>query len=158
MKTRPFLRLVLLATLASLATTSSALAQGKAAFNVAILAIRASSDNAEVSPELKPIADQLRKKYKFTGYRLERQATERVAANQDVSKPLPADYTAKVTPLAGDEKSVELKVEIWRKVAGKDELRVNTKIKVDRGKYAFLGGWKFEENGEDVLIVAISAK
>lgn len=158
MNARPPIHLLALAIAAFAAVPSTARADDKKAnFDVAILAIRATSANSDISPELKPVAEQLRKKYKFTGYKVERQATAKTAANQEVSKPLPADYTAKVTPMDGDAKSVDLKVEIWRKVNGKDELRVNTKIKAERGKYSFLGGWKFD-GGDDVMIIAISAK
>ena len=151
--------LVALACVTLLADSSRAQAQSQK-YDVSVLAIRATKANSDVSPELKPIADQLKKQFKYTGFKLERKQTDEVDQGKELSVTLLAGYKAKVTPIERKDGKIALTVEITRQEDKKEKRLLRTTVKINSGKYYLQGGsgWKLDSKTDDVLIVAISAR
>ena len=79
---RHVMRLLPLALTIGLLGTSAGLAQDKGdkkSTDIQVWAIRATTKNKDISPELKRIAEELKKQFKFTGFKLEKSATGSVA-------------------------------------------------------------------------------
>ena len=90
--------LVTLACVTLLADSSPAQGQSQK-YDVPVLAIRATKANSDVSPELKPIADQLKQQFKYTGFKLERKQADKVDQGKELSVTLLAGYKTNVTPI-----------------------------------------------------------
>lgn len=120
--------------------------------DIQVLAIRATNKNTEISPELKEIADELKKQFKFTGFKLEKRATGSAGIDEAFKTPLFEGWEARVTPKENDTKRVKLQIEIAK---GKDKPDSAT-VTVPLGKFQLMGGQKLE-NG-DSLIVAVAGR
>jgi hypothetical protein len=127
-------------------------------FDVSVWAIRATKSNSEVSPELRPIAKELRKRFKYTGFKLERKRTGKVGTGKALSVDLVAGFKAKVTPVERQGSRVKLKIEVSRRQGKKERPLLNTVVTLNRGRFHLQGGWKIEQKTDDVLIVAVSAR
>jgi len=140
----------------SLAGTAVCLGQEKKqerkSADIQVWAIRATTKNKEISKDLQQIADELKKKFKFTGFKLEQKNTGSAALGKAYSVTLPGGYQANVTPDSNDGKKVKLKVEVTK---GKKQVSSVT-YTVDVGKFQLQGGWDLD--GGDSLILAVSAK
>ena len=111
-------------------------------YDVSAWAIRASKSNNEVSPELKPIVKDLKKRFNYTGFKLERKKQSKTSEGKALSIDLTAGFKAQVTPLERKGNRVKL----------------NTTVGLDRGRFHLQGGWKIDSKSADVLIVAVSAR
>lgn len=119
---------------------------------IQVWAIRATTKNKDISPELRGIADKLKKQFKYTGFKLERKATGTVAIGKAFTTGLIGDYQAKITPKRNDGKRVQLQVEVI-----KGESRVfNATVTLPAGQFQLAGGWSL--GGGDALIMAVSAR
>ncbi len=119
---------------------------------VQVWAIRATRKNSVVSPELKSIADQLKKQFKYTGFKLEAQRSGTVGLGQTYSTSLIGGYSAKITPEKHDGKRVQLQVEILK---GK-ERKLRATVTLSVGRFQFFGGQSL--TGGDALIVGTAAR
>jgi len=135
---------------ASLCAAEPAPAADSASINV--WAIRATTKNKEISPELKSIAGKLKKQFKYTGFKLERKSSGSADLGKSFTATLIAGYSAKVTPKKRDGKRMQMQVEVYKEKARK----INVTVTVNAGQYQLLGGWKLSST--DALIVAVSAK
>lgn len=144
------------------AVLASALAAGDdkqgQSYDVSAWAIRASKSNNEVSPELKPIVKDLKKRFNYTGFKLERKKQGKTSEGKALSIDLAAGFKAKVTPLERKGNRVKLKIEVTKREGKQDKPLLNTTVGLDRGKFHLQGGWKIDSNSADVLIVAVSAR
>ncbi len=120
--------------------------------DVQVLAIRATTKNKEISPELSSIADALKKQFKFTGFKLEDRANDNVESGKAFAKSVVGGYRVSVTPQKNDGKKVQMQVEVF---AG-TERKVNVNLTLDAGKSQLVGGLKLD--GGDELVLAISAR
>ncbi len=119
---------------------------------IQVLAIRATNKNTEISPELREIADELKRQFKFTGFKLERRATGSVGIDEAFRTPLLEGWEARVTPKENDTKRVKLQIEI----AKGNEKPDSATVTVPLGKFQLMGGQRLE-NG-DSLIVAVAGR
>ncbi len=127
-------------------------------YDISVWAIRATKSNTQVSPELKPIAQELKKRFKYTGFKLERKKSGRAGEGKTLSTDLIAGFKAKVTPLERKGSRVKLKIEVTKREGGKDKRLAGTTFTITRGRFQLLGGWRIDPKSEDVLIVAVSAR
>lgn len=124
---------------------------------VQILAIRASNASSEISPELKEIAGQLREKFRFTGFKLEKRATQSVEPGRDSTTPLVSEYSARVRPTRPPEKNrIQVEIELLRRVGQEEKSLQKTTVTMEAGKFLFFGGMKLGQGDE--LIAAVSAR
>lgn len=114
--------------------------------------IRATTKNSEISPELRTIAEQLKKQFRYTGFKLERRATGKTDIGKAFSTTLIGGYQARITPRKHDGQRVTLQVEVMKG----DQRQYNATVTIDAGKFQLQGGWALE--GGDALIVAVSAR
>ncbi len=127
-------------------------------YDVSVWAIRATKSNSDVSDELKPIVKELKKRFNYTGFKLEQKKQGKTEKGKAFSVELFAGFKAKVTPLERKDKRIKLKIEVTKRERGKDKRLANTTFTITRGRFQLLGGWKIEPKSEDVLIVAVSAR
>ncbi len=127
-------------------------------YDVSAWAIRASKSNNEVSPELKPIVKDLKKRFNYTGFKLEWKKQSKTSEGKALSIDLTAGFKAQVTPLERKGNRVKLKIEVTKREGEKDKPLLNTTVGLDRGKFHLQGGWKIDSKSADVLIVAVSAR
>ncbi len=117
-----------------------------------IIAIRATTKNASTSPDLKALAEQLQKQFKFTGYKQEK----RVVGTGEAGKPLKADlvqgYRAEITLIERKDGRIKFEVSLLQN----NKPVVKTTVTVEKSKYQLIGGPKID--GDDTLIVAVTAK
>jgi hypothetical protein len=148
-------RYIVLALTIGLLGASAGLAQDKGdkkTTDIQIWAIRATTKNKDISPELKRIAGELKKKFKFTGFKLEKSATGSAEIGKAYTTALIGGYEASITPRENDGKTVKLQVEVLK---GKEQ-KLKTTSTVAAGKFFLQGGWDLD--GGDALIVAVSGK
>jgi hypothetical protein len=152
---------------AALGDVAAAQDKGDSTYEVSVWAIRATKSNDKVSPELKQIARELKKYSKYTGFKLEKKKTERVGEGKVLTVDLVGGYKVKVTPVERQGNRVKLKVEVPQRETKKDKNEdkekkkrslVSTTFTITRAKFQLLGGWKIDSTGEDVLIIAVSAR
>ncbi|MFH1747549.1 MAG: hypothetical protein ABIG44_10945 [Planctomycetota bacterium] len=117
-----------------------------------IWSIRATTKNTVISPELKGLAEALKKQFKYTGFKLEKRSTGR----SDLGKPFSADllggYKATVTPKSRSGKKITLQVVATK--GGKNI--ISTTYTTDVGKLFPLGIGPLD--GGDYLIIAVRAR
>lgn len=143
-----------LATLFLLTAPSAALAADKA--DVEVLAIRGTSKNSEISPQLRSLADTLRKAVKHTGFTLVNTTRQSVDLGKPANCAAPGGYSAIVTPLKRDGEKVQVQLEVLRREGGKDVSKLKSTITIVGGKHQLFTG--FPLDGGDSLILAVSAK
>lgn len=114
--------------------------------------IRATTKNSEISPELRTIAEQLKKQFKYTGFKLERRSAGKADLGKAFSTTLIGGYQARVTPQKHDGQRVTLQVEVMKG----DQRQFNATVTLEAGKFQLQGGWALE--GGDALIVAVAAR
>jgi hypothetical protein len=120
--------------------------------DIQVWSIRATTKNKDISPELRDIADKLKKQFKFTGFKLEKTSTGQAAIGKTFTASLIGGYTASVTPKKSEDKRITLEVEVRK---GKDR-KLNATVTVSAGTFQLFGGLALD--GGDQLIVAVSAK
>ena len=125
---------------------------------VTVLAIRATRDNKEVSPELRSIAKALRRQFRYTGYKLVRKHTARTPIGKATTADLGNGFKALVTPTKRDKSRVELRLKVTQREGRKDRIRLDTTVRLPPGRYYLVGGWKYAAGSDDVLIVAVAAR
>jgi hypothetical protein len=132
-----------------------------------VLAIRATKSNDKVSRELKPIAKELKKRFKYTGFKIEKKKTGKVGENKPLVAELIAGFKVKVTPLERKGNRIKLKVEVPQRETKKGKKGekgrkskplVSTTFTITRGRLQLVGGWKIDPGSDDVLIIAVSAR
>lgn len=151
---------------AMLLAVPSALAGDDAKFDVKMMSIRATKSDSEVSPELKSLADQLKKETKLTGFKLEKSGGGSTEKNKDATLDTGKGYRVKVTPIEKKDDRVTLQVEIFKrggkgkdkdKDTGKERSIINTKVTLDSGKTQ-LWALDYPDSDADKLIIAVRAK
>jgi hypothetical protein len=166
----PRLAWVMLAVVFAAAIGDVAAAQDKekSTFEVSVWGIRATKANDKISPELKQIAKELKKYSKYTGFKLEKKKSAKVSKGKVLTVDLVGGYKVKVTPVEQQGNRVKLKVEVPQRETKKDTKEdkdkkkkkplVSTTFTITQAKFQLLGGWKIDSTGEDVLIIAVSAR
>ncbi len=121
-----------------------------------VWAIRATTKNAEISPELRALVDELKKSFKYTGYTLVNRAAGKTKVGGDFDTRLSGAYGIQITPDGKEGARVRLKICVTRKEGDKERDVLRSTVTIERGKFQLLGGWKLD--GDDVLIAAVSAR
>jgi hypothetical protein len=140
---------------AALATGTS-WAQSAKPVEMRILAIRATTKDNKIDPELKSIAAKLKKQFKYTGFRVIAKKNGKATVGASFSTALTGGYKVKITPKSRTGKRVRLTIEVTKREGNKDKRKLNTTVEFDAGKFQLQGGWKL--SGGDVLIMAVSAR
>ena len=135
------------------AATAAASAADKV--RVQILAIRATTSNTKISPELKSLASKLKKDFKYTGYTLEKKTGGTIEIGKSKSYSLVGPYSAVVQPTAKGSK-IKIKFELREKKGKTSKKKLSTTLSLKPGKSQILGRWSLGKG--DVLILAVSAK
>jgi len=117
-----------------------------------VWSIRATTKNRDVSPELKELAQALRKQFKFTGFKLEKKASDRRQIDEALSTDLIGGYKATLTPKKREKNSVQLRIDV--KKADKNVLA--TTITGELNRFVPVGVGPLEDS--DYLIVATRAR
>jgi hypothetical protein len=129
----------------------------KTPVQIQVLAIRATTKSKDISPELKPIADALKKQYlKFTGFKLEKKVDGSAKLDEAFTAELLAGYEAKITPKNREGKRIQFQYELLKSQGEKKESLETTTATIDAGKFQLWGGRALD--GGDVLIVAVSVR
>jgi len=143
------------------AAASASAAAGDAAYEVTILAIRATKSNSEVSPELRAIVPELKKQYEnYTGFKIVGKASKSTDQGKTVSLDVTGGYQASATPLKRDGKRVQFKMQVTKAARGKgkDQTLLNTTVTIDAGRYQLFDIGRVEGDGADKLIIAGSVR
>ena len=143
------------AVLGIVAAPATALAAGDTV-QLQVVSIRATKTNSDISPQLKPLVDALKKTFKYTGYKLLGSETRKAAFNKGVPIALAGNYRARITPIEKKDNRIKLKVEVFERKGKEQVSKLSTTISLAAGKNQLFGGWKLD--GDDVLIIAVSAK
>jgi hypothetical protein len=120
--------------------------------DIQVWAIRATTKNKDISPELKSIADKLKQQSKYTGFKLERRASGSAQIGEAFTTSLIGGYSAKVTPTKSEGKRVTLQVEVLK---DKDS-KLKAIVTVNAGEFQLFAGPSLD--GGDALIVAVSGR
>jgi hypothetical protein len=139
--------------LLALICASPALAQQRANTQIEVWEIRATTSNSEISPELVSIASDLKKRFRYTGFKVVGRHSGRAELDETFTARLTAHYTVKVTPTNRGEGRIQMKVEIKR-LGVKN--KHNSVVTVPRGDMQF---WGFEyPRSDDAMIIGIRAR
>lgn len=121
-----------------------------------VWAIRATTRNKEISPELKSIAELLKKHAKYTGFKLEARRSGSAELEQKFSAPLVGPYHVEITPKSHDGKRVQFQLTLLRVEDKKKTPVLNTTVTLNEGKFQLIAGPELDQG--DVLIIAVSAR
>lgn len=124
--------------------------------DLTMLAIRATNRNSEISPELRTIASQLKKQFKFSGFRVEQKVGASVQMGRAHRAELPAGYAISAKPVRLEKDRLTLEVEITRKDRRDPLLKSN--VTIDAGRFQLFGGSGWKLDGDDILIIAVSGR
>ncbi len=127
-------------------------------FEIRVWAIRASKTETRVSRELRAMARELRRRFNYKGFVLERKSTGKAAAGKAYAAGLVGNYKARVTPVARKGDRVTLRIEVLRREGKQDKSLLKTTATIRRARFQLLGGWRIDSKSDDVLIVGISAR
>lgn len=127
-------------------------------YEASVWVIRATKSNSDVSKELKPIVGDLKKQYKYTGYKLEKRKSGKVPVGKAFAYDAGDGYMVKVTPLDKKLLRVKFSVSISHKKDGKQRERANSTITIGIGKFQLFGGWKYDDKSDDIMIIAVSVR
>jgi hypothetical protein len=104
-----------------------------------VWSIRATTKNKDISPELREIADKLKRESKFTGFKLEQRAAGTTKVGAAYAPALPGGYKAKVTPQKADDKRVTLAGEV---LMG-DKQQVHATVTIKAGSFRSSAGCRW---------------
>jgi hypothetical protein len=121
---------------------------------VEVLVIRATTKNKDISPELKELADKLRKQFKYTGFKLEKRLAGTTDLGVAYKTPLIGDYEAAITPQKREGKRLTLQMRVAKK--GEDKPKLDMSATIPAGEFQLTGGWDLD--GGDALIVGFAGK
>ena len=150
-KTLPTILVTLLAGL-TMAAEAEALVFAKV--QVEVWEIRATRSNKDISRELQPIAAQLKRQFKYTGFKLVKVSRGSADIKETHVARLASGYSARITPLALSGDRIQLAVEVKRLL----KKRVNAKITINKGGMQLFGGWDYPGSKDDVMIVGVRAR
>jgi hypothetical protein len=131
-------------------------ADGGSSVAIQVWVIRATKSNDEISKELKPLAEKLKRQLKYTGFKLEKKASGEAKIGSAYSTPLLEKYSARVTPKKIEGKRVQLRVQVFEKKKDRNEERFEVTITTTRGEFQLFGGWPLAN--KDALIIAVSGR
>ena len=141
-------------------TPASAVADGKRPVQVEVWTIRATTKNAEISPELRGLAKVLKKQFKYTGFKLEKKAANRTALNNAWKTDLIGGYRIRVTPKSRSGSRIQLELAVLKQITDKGKKKEKTVLKttltVKPGPLMPVGCGSLD--GGDYLITAIRAR
>jgi hypothetical protein len=126
--------------------------------SVTVLAIRAAKEDREhMDPALAALADDLKKTAsQFNAFRLLMQVPRSIAMADSQDLPLVEGYLLRVKHVGAAEETIELVIAMVRtEEGGKAREVFSTTLRLKKGKYMLLGGWKLKEG---TLLTAISAR
>ncbi len=119
--------------------------------SVQVLGIRATRSNSDVSPELRALADKLKRQFSFTGLKLEKRLSGTAAMDKAFSGALSGGYSVNVTPKSADGKRVQLQVEVLQDGKSKSSITATSTA----GEFV---PYIFPLPGGDSLIICVSAR
>jgi hypothetical protein len=132
----------------------SSLGQERDKYQIEVWTIRATKSNNDIDKELRRIADELKERFKYSGFKLEDKSRGDVDEGKTLRARLPSGYQLEVTPVERKDGRITLKVQAERggkKLAG-------TTVRIGAGRGHLMGGWKWDERSGDVMIVLIRAR
>jgi len=145
-------QLILFPLLAPLVFPSWAAAQDKKPVDLEVWVIRATTKNDRIAPELKEIAEKLKKQFKYTGFKLEKKERGRDSLTLDLLE----GYKVTITSKGRVEKGLQLEVVI-KKAAGKEDKDVlRTTVTLNPNEFFTIGCGDLA--GGDYLIIALRGR
>lgn len=123
---------------------------------VQIYAIRATTANKDVSPELKDMAAKLGKEFKYTGFKLEKKATGKVKIDKPFEAELIEGYSAQVTPREFKDERAKMCMRVTHRDGEKTKQKVKTDLTTERGKFVLVGVEKLSD--DEYLIIAAAVR
>lgn len=121
---------------------------------VRFLAIRATTRNADISPELKGIAEKLKQQFKFTGFKLEHQASGTTPLERTWGGTLIGPYATAITPKKVEGKRIQIHVLVTK--SGEKKPVMDATLTITASEFALSGGWPLD--GGDALIMAVAVR
>lgn len=137
------------------AVTPAVRAQDAGSVALKVLVIRATTDHDRVDAELRPIANELKQRFKFTGFTLLKTLKGRAGMDKTWSGELTETYGLKITPNERKGERIKLAVEFLEKKGRESKPVLRSTITISAGKYQLFGGWKIDG---DTLIVAVTGE
>lgn len=160
-----------------------AAADDDAPVQLQLLMIRATASNDDVDRELRPLAKELQKRFRLTGFKLLKQEEKKVPLEKTLKLKLSDVYSIELTPLGRERDKVVVGVKLLEARAADDKPKggdaagagrakpepkklLDTKLKLTPARFFLFGGLKFGRadtargaaESEDVLILALAAK
>ena len=134
-----------------------ALGQQDQPVTLQVQVIRATTSNNDIAAELGPLAEQLKRQFKFTGYQLVSRTSRAVKVGEALTVTLPSGYEAKLTPQKRTSDRIQLQVEVTQRQGDRQVPKLRTTVAMTPDKATLFGGMSIE-GGSDVLILAVSGK
>jgi hypothetical protein len=136
----------------------AAQAQDNQPFQVEVWAVRATTKNKDVAPELRELAKSLQKQFKYTGFKLERRTSERAEPGKPFTTTLIEGYEVKITPQgrADGDKQVKLDIEVTKREGQKRTSVLKCTVTNRAGTLVPYGCGSLAN--DDYLIMAIRAR
>jgi len=124
------------------------------ATNVDVWAVRATKRNRDVSPELKSLANALKKQFRYTGFKLEKKASGKVETNKRYSTSLIRGYSVVVKPLERTSSRVKLEVTVSKRDSkGKSKTVLKTTVTTKLGAFVPVGCGSLDKGDYMILLV-----
>lgn len=128
---------------------------------VEVWGIRATKDGDQVSPELKGIAEKLKKQFKYTGFTLEKRKRDDVQFGKSFEMELVERYAVVVRPKERSDGKIKLEVVVTRrpeqpKAGEKPKQVLKVTVTVKSGTMLPVGGLPLGDG--DALILAVRAR
>lgn len=120
-------------------------------FEVEVWAIRATKSNDEISPELRSIAGELKERFRYRGFKLEKRDRGSARPGQEFEARLGGGHRCTVKPIERDKRRIVAQVTAEK--GGREVAK--TKIEVRAGAAHLMGGWKYDDKGADAMVLLV---
>lgn len=139
-----------------LASAAPALAQDRPV-QIEVWSIQATTKHDKIAPELKEIAESLKRQFKYTGFTLADRDRGGAKPNETYKAGLPHNYSVSITPKSREDGGrIKMQVVVTKKDGDKEKTELNTTVTVREGPFSLYGGWSLP--GGDALIIAIRVR
>lgn len=128
-------------------------AQDRDAVQIEVWAIRATKANNDISPELRSIADDLKKRFNYTGFKLEDRRSGAARTGREFEARLSGGHRCTVEPVGREKQRITANVVVIKEKERKQLAR--TKVDVRAGAAHLMGGWRFDEKSQDAMVLLI---
>lgn len=125
---------------------------------VTVWTIRASKTSDEISKELRPVVRELKQRFNYKGFKLEKKSEKKLKLDQSSTTALIGDFRAEITPKSVDGNRIKLEIEVLKREKGKIKRLLRTTVTSPKSRFHLQGGWQISDDNEDVLIIGVAAR